>query len=487
MTFAFDGLVFEVPAEWEVTIVEHGPQKGYFQFEDAIGVRLAVRWQQATNFTGIRATRAYFERLRGTLKRKQRAELTVQGTHQILVGRREPRLEAASTDYTLGTLRGTVVTFLVPSCRRAFLVGLQATGEPPGRRLRRRLFDSFHFPAEEDPRRWEFGGISFTAPPSWKYFAHQFVSGHVRLHFRQEGRHLNVARWGLANLMLSKTPLEVIGRRALFAWGFKSGEIRAEPYPGGPGEGSLRLVGRPVSRYQRFSALARKLLRPSLSSRLHGFIWQVPAQNALGLVAVGAHQEPPLEELLALSAALKFTAAVSAEARLGACLPETAPPIKKGRPLVDRHRQLAMRPLRNPLVEMTRSASGVVLIAPMAATRAGRLVRKLAGAPSGQPHIRRLELDEVGTFIWQLADGAHSVEDLVFELAGRYRLGRKEAEVLLLQFLKTLQRKGLIALQVAQLPQGVTLNVPPLVNLEPTAPREEERNEAENSPEEPGR
>ena len=57
-------------------------------------------------------------------------------------------------------------------------------------------------------------------------------------------------------------------------------------------------------------------------------------------------------------------------------------------------------------------------------------------------------LDEVGTEVWQMCDGHTSVATMIDRLRDRYKLDRKEAEVSLLSYLKTLGQKRFVGFLV---------------------------------------
>jgi len=61
---------------------------------------------------------------------------------------------------------------------------------------------------------------------------------------------------------------------------------------------------------------------------------------------------------------------------------------------------------------------------------------------------KRLQLDEIGTLIWQSSDGQISVVEMIELLCKRYQLHRKEAEKSLLAFLRMLGERGLIAMEL---------------------------------------
>ena len=61
---------------------------------------------------------------------------------------------------------------------------------------------------------------------------------------------------------------------------------------------------------------------------------------------------------------------------------------------------------------------------------------------------KRLQLDEIGTLVWQSSDGQISVVEMIELLCKRYQLHRKEAEKSLLAFLRMLGERGLIAMEL---------------------------------------
>lgn len=114
-----------------------------------------------------------------------------------------------------------------------------------------------------------------------------------------------------------------------------------------------------------------------------------------------------------------------------------------------RDESLAARPVRNPAVEWSEvegdTGKEVLLVVPARRTRAMPVLRLALGV-SDKP--RRIQLDEVGTFVWLLCDGNNSVDDVCCRLRERYRLSHREALISLTTYLRTLGRRGLIAFAV---------------------------------------
>ncbi len=102
---------------------------------------------------------------------------------------------------------------------------------------------------------------------------------------------------------------------------------------------------------------------------------------------------------------------------------------------------LASRPTRNESLEWEKTDDGEVQISIVRQeTWKVRLLSKLFYIPKK----RKITLDEVGTEVWQMCNGRTSVGEMIEKLSDTYQLNRKEAEVSLLQYLKTLGEKRFI-------------------------------------------
>ena len=75
-----------------------------------------------------------------------------------------------------------------------------------------------------------------------------------------------------------------------------------------------------------------------------------------------------------------------------------------------------------------------------------KVVRRLGG-PEESARIRKLQLDELGTAVWDLMDGNRTVRRIISEFAGTFQLHPREAEVSVTQFLRDLGKRGLIGLK----------------------------------------
>jgi len=110
-----------------------------------------------------------------------------------------------------------------------------------------------------------------------------------------------------------------------------------------------------------------------------------------------------------------------------------------------REQALAGKPVRNQDLDVDRGEDGeVVLKLPRRRTWWLNLMAKLGNIPE----YRTLTLDRIGSSVWDMCDGEHSVKDLITRLAEEHQLSRKEAEVSMVTYLRQLAERGVIALAI---------------------------------------
>ena len=102
---------------------------------------------------------------------------------------------------------------------------------------------------------------------------------------------------------------------------------------------------------------------------------------------------------------------------------------------------LASRPPRNESLRWEQNDAGEVQVV---IERQETWKVKLLSRVFYIPRERKITLDEVGSEVWQMCNGRTSVGEMIEDLADKYQLNRKEAEVSLLQYLKTLGQKRFV-------------------------------------------
>jgi hypothetical protein len=65
---------------------------------------------------------------------------------------------------------------------------------------------------------------------------------------------------------------------------------------------------------------------------------------------------------------------------------------------------------------------------------------------------RRIELDGLGSWVWRTLDGQRCVGQVVELFSVEFAVNRREAEVAVTEFLASLMKRGLIAMQIPRQP-----------------------------------
>ena len=115
---------------------------------------------------------------------------------------------------------------------------------------------------------------------------------------------------------------------------------------------------------------------------------------------------------------------------------------------ISRSQALAHTPVKSLQITEVRLETGEVLIEyPMAVRPWIAAVAKRLGGKQNRVQTKKLQLDALGTSVWDLVDGNRSVKRIVRIFAETHRLENREAEISVTQFIRELGRRGLIGLQ----------------------------------------
>ena len=123
---------------------------------------------------------------------------------------------------------------------------------------------------------------------------------------------------------------------------------------------------------------------------------------------------------------------------------------KKRQPLT-REQSLRSVPIKHESIEETPTESGkIVLYVPRRDVWWVKWLSKVLYVPKG----RKIALDELGSTLWGWFDGETDVGRLIKKFADKYRLSKREAELSVATYIKTLARRGLIGIAVFETPPG---------------------------------
>jgi len=120
---------------------------------------------------------------------------------------------------------------------------------------------------------------------------------------------------------------------------------------------------------------------------------------------------------------------------------------KSGANQLSRAEALEYTPVKSRQISEIRLESGEVVIEyPLRVRPWIAAVARRLGGPQDRKQTKKLQLDAMGTSVWDLVDGKRSVRIIIQIFAKAHRLENKEAEVSVTSFLRQLGQRGLLGL-----------------------------------------
>ena len=115
---------------------------------------------------------------------------------------------------------------------------------------------------------------------------------------------------------------------------------------------------------------------------------------------------------------------------------------------LSRDEALKCRPVKNIQVEVSRRESGDVQLSfPVYMRPWIASVARWTGSTPDKPRTQKLQLDTLGTSVWDLIDGRRSVKQMIRKFAEDHQLQHREAEVSVTSFLRELGKRGVIGME----------------------------------------
>jgi hypothetical protein len=120
---------------------------------------------------------------------------------------------------------------------------------------------------------------------------------------------------------------------------------------------------------------------------------------------------------------------------------------KSGASHLSRTEALEYTPVKSRQISELRLESGEVVIEYALIVRPwiAAVARRLGGSQD-QKQTKKLQLDAMGTSVWDLVDGKRSVRVIIQIFAKAHRLENREAEVSVTSFIRQLGQRGLLGL-----------------------------------------
>ncbi len=110
---------------------------------------------------------------------------------------------------------------------------------------------------------------------------------------------------------------------------------------------------------------------------------------------------------------------------------------------IPREAWLKSRPVRiTDDYELDEEGNAVILVEIEYKGLKGKILKALSLTPL--PKYKRIVLDRMGTEVWKLCDGKHTVEDIVRHMMKKTGMSRRNMEIAVYTYLRMLVEKGLV-------------------------------------------
>ncbi len=422
---------WSMPGDWEAAKVNPWSGGGYYQFEDILGMRAALRlFDLKEDVPPEKELESFKKSLVSDIKRtgKTLKEGPVRKARIPCM----PDASAIIWEYAVG--EEPVAAYVATSrSARAGLLAIFPTRE--WRRGEEAVFlESVRKVGDRDRCRFRIPPVSAVLPVGAVF--EEIQTSPWLIHARAGGVRVSISRTPQAGLQLHSRKLADIAKATLAAreqWTLRVSEEKFR------GHDSVRFERRdgPVT------ALVRSALKAAgFKGRLAvGRTWHCGSENAIYTVWTICSGGPKGEET-----AEQIMAGVEccAYAPPRVVRPPGGPPKPDTSPLAKRWRQLDLTPMR---VETARveggSGGGGILYYPAQDPGRRTWLHRILGAPPVRPGIRTAKLDPVGRFVIERLDG-RPLWRLLDDLCVEFKTSPREAYLTLLPFMNSLLSRGII-------------------------------------------
>jgi len=203
--FAWQGISFVVPAEWQLDVTEGNRKAGYVRLVDETSVRLEIRWDVDKGKGTIgEIVSGYLKGMRKRSTRKKKEFKVLRDINLISFPEAERDFECYSWE---ADLRAVCLFSRSKTAKRT--VHIQVLGSR-GEKLRsraRRIFGSFRDFPEGEMEPWSFYDFKCSIPRGFALKAPDLKTGCIKMSFARSSEVLDLARISLARVVLEKQSL----------------------------------------------------------------------------------------------------------------------------------------------------------------------------------------------------------------------------------------------------------------------------------------
>lgn len=206
----WQGVTVEAPENWNIGAISGDAKTGYVRYDDDEAPRLEIKWASGSGFVDLdKVVGKYLAELQ---KGRSKNAPEIKVDHDIkLVSKRKRKKSGLRCFHWQAEASGYGAAWVCKDCGRTMIAQVVATeGEDPeaARELAANILLSIEDHPPDEWTLWSAYGFSFRARNDFALAGQRLMAGLIELEFEKETESIKVARWGMANVALSKKTLQ---------------------------------------------------------------------------------------------------------------------------------------------------------------------------------------------------------------------------------------------------------------------------------------
>ena len=249
--FGWQGIQFDVPADWNLAVVNGEYESGYLRLDDDEMVRLELKWEGRRNRLPVdKVVKKYLKEMERKAK-KAKAPFEARNLNIVSLDGHEHKCMSVRSDLSSATL-----ACRCKECGRVVLARLLYQRGQSGKTLAKRVFSSLKDHAEDGELVWQFFDFRYATPEGFVLERTSLKTGCIEMHYSKKRDEVEVCRAALAQVLLK--------RRGLKSWFEEFYGSRLKPFvvrvedATYRGHKALECMGRTSIRKNPFSGLQRR-------------------------------------------------------------------------------------------------------------------------------------------------------------------------------------------------------------------------------------
>ncbi len=276
---AWEGVLVEVPPEWDIAAISGERKRGYMRIDDQDNMpRVEVKWQESKGFVNVDEV---IEKYLKDLQKKRPPDADpVEVDHDCtVVSKRQMRKRDLNCFAWHEEISGYGAAWYCEDCERAMVIQVMVKPEEDGQDLAAEVIGNMEDHPVDGWVTWSTYGLKFQTPERFDLSQQKLMAGLIELTFEDSGEQIVAARWGMANIALGGGSLEGWAEREIkqFHKGVRL-EFEQTQFRGHP---AVHVTGTFVNPLRYFQSFVMHVLRRPYAEVVNGWAWHSEEENRI--------------------------------------------------------------------------------------------------------------------------------------------------------------------------------------------------------------